>query len=58
MPLPRGPTDILGNRYEGWWNVLQFIRTMNGEAENILIEDPTAHRAEFVLTADCCRVLI
>ena len=51
MPLPGGPADKFGNRYEHWWTVLQLIRIMDGEAESIRIEDPTFGKAEFVLTA-------
>ena len=51
MPLPGGPSDKTGNRYELWWTVSQFVRIINGEAESIRIEDPTAEKAEFVITA-------
>ena len=51
MPLPGGPSDKIGNRYELWWTVSQFVRIINGEAESIRIEDPTAEKAEFVITA-------
>ena len=51
MPLPGGPSDKIGNRYELWWTVYQFVRIINGEAESIRIEDPTAEKAEFVITA-------
>ena len=51
MPLPGGPSDKIGNRYELWWTVSQFVRIINGEAESIRIEDPIAEKAEFVITA-------
>ena len=51
MPLPGGPADKFGNRYEHWWTVLQLIRIMDGEVESIRIEDPTVDKAEFALTA-------
>lgn len=51
MPLPGGSADKIGNRYEQWWTVAQFIRIINGEAESIRIEDLTAEKAEFVITA-------
>ena len=51
MPLPGGPANKLGNRYELWWTVLQLIRIMDGEAQSIRIEEPTADKAEFVLIA-------
>ena len=49
MPLPGGPADKFGNRYERWWTVLQLIRIMDGEAESIRIEDPATNKTEFVL---------
>ena len=51
MPLPGGPADKFGNRYEHWWTVLQLIRIMDGKAESIRIEAPTVDKAEFALTA-------
>ena len=50
MPLPGGAADKIGNRYEQWWTVSQFIRIINGEAESIRIEDLTVEKAEFVIT--------
>ena len=50
MPLPGGPSDKLGNRYELWWTVSQLVRIMDGQAESIRIEDPTVDKAEFVIT--------
>ena len=55
MPLPGGPSDKIGNRYELWWTVYQFVRIINGEVESIRIEDPTIDKAEFVVTAGDCR---
>ena len=55
MPLPGGAADKIGNRYELWWTVSQFVRIINGEAESIRIEDLTAEKAEFVVTAGGCR---
>ena len=52
MPLPGGPANKLGNRYERWWTISQLIRILDGEAKSIRIEEPTANKAEFVLTAD------
>ena len=34
MPLSGGPSDKLGNRYELWWTVSQFVRIINGELES------------------------
>ena len=50
MPLPGGPADKFGNRYELWWTVSQLIRILDGEAECIRIEEPAIDKAEFVLT--------
>ena len=55
MPLPGGPADKIGNRYEQWWTVSQFVRIINREVESIRIEDPTIDKAEFVVTAGGCR---
>ena len=51
MPLPGGPADKFGNRYEHWWTVWQLVRVIDGQATSIRIEDPTVDKAEFVLTA-------
>ena len=32
MPLPGGPADKFGNRYEHWWTVLQLVRVIDGQA--------------------------
>ena len=50
MPLPGGPSDKLGNRYELWWTVSQLVRIMDRQAESIRIEDPNVDKAEFVIT--------
>ena len=55
MPLPGGPSDKIGNRYEQWWTVSQFVRIIDGEVESIRIEDPAIDKAEFVITAGDCR---
>ena len=55
MPLPGGPADKIGNRYEQWWTVYQFVRIINGESESIRIEDLTVDKAEFVITDGGCR---
>ena len=51
MPLPGGPADKFGNRYESWWTVFQLIRIIRGDADSIRIEEPTVDKAEFVVTA-------
>ena len=50
MPLPGGPADKLGNRYETWWTVWQFVRMLQGACESIRIESPIIDKAEFVLS--------
>ena len=55
MPLPGGPADKIGNRYELWWTLSQFVRIIYGEVESIRIDDPTIDKAEFVVTAGGCR---
>ncbi len=55
MPLPGGPSDKIGNPYELWWTISQFVRIINKKAESIRIEDPTVDKAEFVITAEGCR---
>jgi hypothetical protein len=57
MPLPGGPTDKLGNRYELWWTVSELVRMLHGQAESIRIEDPGVTKAEFVVVSEGRRVL-
>ena len=38
MPLPGGPSDKAGNRYEYLWTVKCMMRVMNGEADSIHLE--------------------
>jgi hypothetical protein len=49
MPLPGGPSDKLGNRYELWWTVVQLERMLHGEINSIRIEDPGIDKAEFAV---------
>lgn len=51
MPLPGGPADKLGNRYELCWTVSQLVRMLHGQAETIRIEDPCVTKAEFVISS-------
>jgi hypothetical protein len=51
MPLPGGPSDKFGNRYELWWTVSQLVRMLHGQEESIRIEDPGVTKAEFVITS-------
>jgi hypothetical protein len=57
MPLPGGPTDKLGNRYELWWTVSRFVNMLHGQAESIRIEDPGVTKAEFVIISEGQREL-
>lgn len=50
MPLPGGPADKFGNRYENWWTVLQLVNMLGGRSNAIRIEDPGVDKAEFVVT--------
>ena len=50
MPLPGGPADKFGNRYESWWTVFQLVRIIREDADSIRIEEPTVDKAEFVVT--------
>ena len=38
MPLPGGPSDKAGNRYEHLWTVRCMMRVMNGEADSMHLE--------------------
>lgn len=40
MTLPGGPADKLGNRYEKWWTLSEFVRMLRGCTDAIRIEDP------------------
>ena len=42
MPLPGGPTDKFGNRYEGHWTVYCMIDVMDERANAIRLEPPGA----------------
>ena len=57
MTLPGGPANKLGNRYEKWWTVSEFVRMLDGSTEAIRIEDPGVEKAEFVVTTGSRREL-
>ena len=57
MTLPGGPADKLGNRYEKWWTLSEFVRLLHGDTEAIRIEDPGVEKAEFVVTTGVRREL-
>lgn len=48
-PLPGGPADKIGNRYEVWWTVSQLLRIIKGIVESIKIEDPSTYKTEFTV---------
>ena len=52
MPLPGGPSEKFGNRYEVWWTVSELLKIIEGQAESIRIEEPTVDKAEFVIRAN------
>ena len=47
--LPGGPAAKLGNRYETWCVVADFMRLLHGEADTLRIEVPGIDKAEFVV---------
>ena len=49
MPLPGGPADKLGNRYEALWTAYQLLRLLDGECESVRLEEPGVDKAEFVV---------
>jgi hypothetical protein len=49
MPLPGGPTDKFGNRYEGRWTVFCMSEVMREHADSIRLELPGEDGAEFRL---------
>jgi len=51
MPLPGGPSDKYGNRYEGKWTVFCLAQVMAEEADSIRLEPPgdEGARCEFSL---------
>ena len=57
MTLPGGPANKLGNRYEKWWTLSEFVRMLHGSTEAIRIEDPGVEKTEFVVTTSSRREL-
>ena len=55
--LPGGSANKLGNRYEKWWTVSEFIRMLHGSTRAVRIEAPGVEKAEFVVTVDSRREL-
>ncbi len=54
MPLPGGPTDKAGNRYEQLWTVHCLLDVLQGRARSIRLEAPGAHGEgfEFVVRSE------
>ena len=52
MPLPGGPADKFGNRYEGRWTVSCLLRILDEKARSIHLEPvgPEGQGVEFYLT--------
>ncbi len=57
MMLPGGAANKLGNRYEKWWTVSEFVRMLHGATDAIRIEDPNFEKAEFVVSVGARREL-
>ena len=57
MTLPGGPADKLGNRYEKWWTLSEFVRMLRGDTDAIRIEDPGVDKTEFVVEIGSLREL-
>lgn len=49
MPLPGGPSDKIGNRYERRWTTYCMIKVMFGEYDSIYLEPFEEEKAEFLL---------
>lgn len=49
MPLPGGPTDKIGNRYENAWTVYAMLEVMDEQALTIRLEPPGEDGVEFCL---------
>lgn len=47
MPLPGGPSDKIGNRYELRWVVRQLVELVTGRLGWIRIEPPGDNAIEF-----------
>ena len=50
MTLPGGAAAKIGNRYETWWTLSEFVRMLHGDTEAIRLEVPGIDKAEFVVT--------
>ena len=50
MPLPGGPADKLGNRYERLWTAYQLLCLLDGRCESVRLEEPGVDKTEFVIS--------
>ena len=57
MTLPGGAAAKIGNRYETWWTLSEFVRMLRGDTEAIHLEVPGIDKAEFVVTTGARREL-
>ena len=57
MTLPGGAAAKIGNRYETWWTLSEFVRMLRGDTEAIRLEVPGIDKAEFVVTTGARREL-
>ena len=57
MPLPGGPAEKFGNRYEGRWTVACLLDVLEEKAESIRLEPPGPEDQgfEFWITKQCIR---
>ena len=57
MPLPGGPSDKAGNRYEAIWTVVCMSRVLDGRYDSIRLESPgpEGEGVEFWLRRDDSR---
>lgn len=49
MPLPGGPADKVGNRYERLWSAYHVLCLLDGKLESVRLEEPGVDKAEFVV---------
>lgn len=52
MPLPGGPADKLGNRYEAWWVMAELARMLRGESETVRIEPPGRDKVDLIVATE------
>ena len=55
MTLPGGAAAKIGNHYETWWTLSEFVRMLRGDTEAIRLEVPGIDKVEFVVTTGARR---